>query len=106
MSKLGEIIRYNREEQGMSVRQLAEDAGVSYGYISAIENGRFSNPTYESLEKIAGALGVSLEKMSESHEGVPREVIDEMKRRHILVVLVERAMGHDDFSIEEIINGL
>ena len=51
------LLRHWREQRGLSVRALAERAGVSYPTISRIESGRMS-PTVEMLEKLAKALDI------------------------------------------------
>jgi len=60
--KLGENLRKLRLEKNMSQGDLATALGVDRAYISNIENGRM-NPTLSTLEKIAGALGISSSKL-------------------------------------------
>lgn len=57
---IGRRIGEFRERKGISLTQLAKQAGVSKGYLSALERGEADNPSVEALKKIAGALGVSL----------------------------------------------
>jgi len=45
-------------KKNMSQGDLATALSVDRAYISNIENGRM-NPTLSTLEKIAGALGIS-----------------------------------------------
>src|SRR3989344_1429923 len=56
--KLGENLRKWRLKKNMSQGDLATALSVDRAYISNIENGRM-NPTLSTLEKIAGALGIS-----------------------------------------------
>ncbi|MBI2409681.1 helix-turn-helix transcriptional regulator [Candidatus Kaiserbacteria bacterium] len=56
--KLGENLRKLRLRRKMSQGDLAAALNVDRAYISNIENGRM-NPTLSTLEKIAGALGIS-----------------------------------------------
>jgi len=56
--KLGKNIKRIREQKNMSQGDLATALSVDRAYISNIENGRM-NPTLSTLEKIAGALGIS-----------------------------------------------
>ncbi len=51
-------VRRIREAKGISQRELAVSISVPRTYISKIENGRCL-PTISSLERLAGALGVS-----------------------------------------------
>ena len=57
-TKLWENLRRLRLKHDMSQDDLAKALDVDGAYISNIENGRM-NPTLSTLEKIAGALGVS-----------------------------------------------
>ena len=56
----GRFIRAQREAAQVSVRQLAEKAGVSNPYLSQIERG-LRKPSAEVLNQIAKALRVSAE---------------------------------------------
>jgi transcriptional regulator with XRE-family HTH domain len=55
---IGSFIRSQRELAQVSVRQLAEKAGVSNPYLSQIERG-LRKPSAEVLNQIAKALRVS-----------------------------------------------
>lgn len=59
-SDLGGFIRAQREAAQVSVRQLAQKAGVSNPYLSQIERG-LRKPSAEVLNQIAKALRVSAE---------------------------------------------
>jgi DNA-binding XRE family transcriptional regulator len=60
--KLGENLRKWRLKKNMSQGDLATALSVDRAYISNIENGRM-NPTLSTLEKIAGALGISTSEL-------------------------------------------
>lgn len=55
--KLGENIRRYRQEAGLSLRELADMVDVTYATLSRYENGK-TVPKYDTLKKIARALGV------------------------------------------------
>lgn len=59
-SDIGSYIRTQREAAQVSVRQLAEKAGVSNPYLSQIERG-LRKPSADVLNQIAKALRVSAE---------------------------------------------
>lgn len=59
---LGEFIREQRRVTQMSVRKLAETAGVSNPYLSQIERG-LRRPSAEILQQIAHALEISAETL-------------------------------------------
>jgi len=59
-SDIGSFIRSQREHAQVSVRQLAERAGVSNPYLSQVERG-LRKPSADVLSQIAKALRVSAE---------------------------------------------
>ncbi len=59
---IGSFIRTQREAAQVSVRQLADKAGVSNPYLSQIERG-LRKPSAEVLNQIAKALRVSAEAL-------------------------------------------
>ncbi|HSK55039.1 MAG TPA: helix-turn-helix transcriptional regulator [Jiangellales bacterium] len=60
VSSLGEYLREQRRSAELSIRQLAEQAGVSNPYLSQIERG-LRKPSVEVLQQIAKALRISAE---------------------------------------------
>jgi transcriptional regulator with XRE-family HTH domain len=54
---LGKRVAALRASRGMSVRELADAAGISPGYVGMIETGR-RLPGLDVLDRVAGALGV------------------------------------------------
>ena len=74
---LGEYLREQRVAAAMSLRQLAEQSGVSNPYLSMIERG-LRNPSAQVLQQIAKSLQISAEQLylragiislEESHHG-------------------------------------
>lgn len=64
LSDLGDLIKSQREVARMSVRRLAQLAGVSNPYLSQIERG-LRKPSAEILQQIAHALQISAESLYE-----------------------------------------
>lgn len=62
VSELGEFIRAQRERSAISVRNLAERAGISNPYLSQIERG-LRKPSAEILKGIAKGLSISAESL-------------------------------------------
>ena len=58
-TKVGELIQKGREEQNLSMRQLAELAKVSHSDISRIESGEREVPNPKILRKISKYIGVN-----------------------------------------------
>jgi len=63
-SALGEFIRRQRELQDLSMRQLADLAGISNPYLSQIERG-LREPSEKVLDAIATNLELSAEALYE-----------------------------------------
>jgi transcriptional regulator with XRE-family HTH domain len=59
---LGASIRAQRTACGLSLRELAEQTGVSNAYLSQLERG-LHEPSLTVLSAVARALGVSLESL-------------------------------------------
>ena len=57
---LGEYVRQKREEAGLSQRQLAQEAGVSFSNISRLESGFHMSPSPGLLKNIADVLDIDL----------------------------------------------
>lgn len=60
VSDVGTLVRESRERAGLSVRALAEHAGVAASTVSRIEAGKVS-PTVETLQSLMHACGRGLE---------------------------------------------
>jgi transcriptional regulator with XRE-family HTH domain len=95
-SALGEFIRRQRELQELSMRQLAEMAGISNPYLLQIERG-LRAPSETVLNAIAASLQTSADALREQ-AGVPREgeggspVIDAIRADDRLTAVQRRAL--------------
>ncbi|WP_315550263.1 XRE family transcriptional regulator [Microbacterium aurum] len=65
---LGLAVRDARRRLDLSVQGLAEKAGVSFGLISELERG-LGNPSLQSIQRIAAALGVPAGQLLEEPRG-------------------------------------
>lgn len=62
VASLGEYLREQRRSAELSLRQLAQEAGVSNPYLSQVERG-LRKPSADVLNRIAGALQISAEHL-------------------------------------------
>jgi len=62
ISEIGDYIRDQRDQAQMSLRQLAQAAGVSNPYLSQVERG-LRRPSAEILGRIAQGLRISAETL-------------------------------------------
>jgi len=60
-NRIGKNIKKLRQVKVLSQDRLSKLADVSYNSIIKLETGRITNPTIETLQKIAKALDVSLD---------------------------------------------
>lgn len=61
-SDLGDFIRQQRERANLSLRRLADSAGISNPYLSQIERG-IRKPSAEILKRLSRALEISANSM-------------------------------------------
>ena len=79
---IGKNIQQIRKRKGMSLTQLAANAGISKSYLSNIERGVNQNPSIEVLKRLALVLHVDLktllkiEEQMEQGENLNEELID------------------------------
>ena len=66
---LGEAVRQLREKSGKTQEALSRDAGVTTATLSLIERGQ-ANPTWDTLRKIATALGSSMGELGKRVDGL------------------------------------
>ena len=62
-STIGDNIKKHRNKLGISQDVLSKRANLAFHTIAKIEAGATPNPTIDTVKKIAGALGVSLDDL-------------------------------------------
>lgn len=60
---LKDVIKEEREEQDLSLSELARRCGHAVSTLHAIESGDNSNPSYRTIADICAALGLSLDEL-------------------------------------------
>ena len=60
MGTIGKKVKKAREEKGWSTTRLGIESRLGQAYISHIENGHIKSPRFDTLHKIAVALGVDV----------------------------------------------
>jgi transcriptional regulator with XRE-family HTH domain len=63
LPSIAQNIKRKRKELGFSQDKLSKLADVAYNTIVKIESGENSNPTIETLRKIAKALNIGIDKL-------------------------------------------
>ena len=77
---LSQKIRQLRQKKELSLKKLAEMAGISKAYLSQLENDVNKQPSAEILFKIASALGTTIADLLDKPVLVQAEDFDEMPR--------------------------
>jgi transcriptional regulator with XRE-family HTH domain len=65
-SELGNALRRRREQRGLSLRDVAEDTGVSASTLSRIENGT-GQPDADNIARLASWLDMPIQRVM--HQG-------------------------------------
>ena len=88
VESLGDFLKEQRVSAQLSLRQLAEQAGVSNPYLSQIERG-LRRPSADVLQSLARALRISAEQLY-VHAGIL--AVDDDVRSVELAVLADRSL--------------
>lgn len=64
-NKIGKNIKKLRQTEGLSQDRLSKLADVYYNSIIKLETGGITNPTIKTLQKIAKALNVQVDDLSQ-----------------------------------------
>ncbi|WP_189936795.1 helix-turn-helix domain-containing protein [Streptomyces sulfonofaciens] len=84
MGNLGEYLREQRRHAQLSLRQLAEAAGVSNPYLSQIERG-LRKPSADVLQQVAKALRISAETLYVRAGILDERQRDELETRAVIL---------------------
>lgn len=58
MTPFGEAVRKLRAQRGVTQREMARALGVSPAYLSALEHGRRSEPSWEFIQRVIGYFNI------------------------------------------------
>lgn len=75
---VGKRLKEARQSQGLSLRTLGKSTGFSASFLSQVELGQAS-PSLASLQRIAGALGLSASALLAVHDE-PTSILKKSKR--------------------------
>ena len=67
-AELGSAVRRRREQQGLSLRDVAEETGVSASTLSRIENGT-GKPDADNIARLAAWLDMPIERVMHGGHG-------------------------------------
>ncbi|MDF1610490.1 helix-turn-helix transcriptional regulator [Hoeflea sp. YIM 152468] len=65
MTPFGEAVRRLRAERGVTQREMATAIGVSPAYLSALEHGNRSEPSWEFVQRVIGYFNIIWDEAEE-----------------------------------------
>ena len=74
MTEFGEILRELRTKQGLGIKRLAPELGVSYSYLSKLENRELS-PSEDFVNRVATYFHYDTDRLLLAAGKVPSEVL-------------------------------
>jgi transcriptional regulator with XRE-family HTH domain len=72
--EFGAILRELREEQGMGIKKLAPELGVSYTYLSKLEHDQI-RPSAELVGRVARYFRYDEDRLMLAADRVPPEIV-------------------------------
>lgn len=94
-SALGLLLRNLREERGLTLRELAQLAGMDHAYIYRLETGVKESPSQEALSKLIRALKPAKREADMLHYLAAHTETDSALVEH---VLKEPSVTYDIFT--------
>ena len=80
MTPFGQKLRDMRESRGITQRDLAAELHVSPAYLSALEHGRRTRPTFQFVQRVIGYFNIIWDEAEELQRlasvSKPRVVVD------------------------------
>lgn len=61
--QFGSYLRELRKQRDLSLRQLAEDAGIDFTYLSKVETNKIPPPSEDAIMRLADALGADADEL-------------------------------------------
>ncbi|MCY0149066.1 helix-turn-helix domain-containing protein [Hoeflea sp. G2-23] len=65
MTPFGEALRRLRAERGVTQREMAKAIGVSPAYLSALEHGQRSEPSWQFVQRVIGYFNIIWDEAEE-----------------------------------------
>ena len=93
------VIRNVREKKNISLYRLVKITGLSYSYLSELENNKVFNPSIATMYKIAHALNVKIDDLLYGELDI-EELKEELNRR----VELYGTMSKEAMEVSQIID--
>lgn len=66
---LGRLVQKARQAKGLSLRDIEDQTGISFAWISQVEHGTYQQPAPERLARLAELLGIDPERIDRLSRG-------------------------------------
>ncbi|MBI4303543.1 MAG: helix-turn-helix domain-containing protein [Chloroflexi bacterium] len=87
MKEFGARLRELRKLTGLSQRELAQKVGVSFTYLSKLENGTMPPPSDRIMFSLAEALGADKDELMTLAGRIPPDILELLKDKETLKLL-------------------
>jgi transcriptional regulator with XRE-family HTH domain len=95
-NNFGRLLRNLRRESGVSIKRLAPELGVTYSYVSKLENGA-TLPSQEVVHKAAKYFSFDVDSLLLAAGKVPQDVLKILQENpEDAVVLLRQNFGAKD----------
>ncbi|MDP9368951.1 MAG: helix-turn-helix domain-containing protein [Chloroflexota bacterium] len=74
MEEFGDILRELRAKEGIGIKRLAPELGVSYTYLSKLENNQI-RPSEGLVQRVASYFGCDEDRLLLAAEKVPADIL-------------------------------
>lgn len=96
MERFGQILRDLRNQAGVGIKRLAPELGVTYSYLSKLENNGVA-PSEELVEKVARYFNYDRDRLLISAGKVPAEILRILQNNpDDAVDFLRKRFGSDD----------
>jgi transcriptional regulator with XRE-family HTH domain len=107
MTPFGEAVRKLRSERGITQKEMAARLGVSAAYLSALEHGQRSEPSWQLVQRIIGYFNIIWDDAEELQRlaalSRPKVVIDARNLSPRAAILANRlAEAYPDLDEQDL----
>lgn len=95
MTLFGQRVRKLRTDQGISLRAIARQVGISPAYLSRIESGQTSPPAPSVIKALAETLGVEPTNLFELSSSLNPDIMSLLQKSRRTVELLNVIASHD-----------
>lgn len=89
----GAMLRALRQQAGLTQRDLAQQAGLDFSYISKLENGRLPPPAADTIVLLCSLLGVSADDLLAATHKLPSDVEENVSASAAAQMFLREAQG-------------